>query len=157
MGEGERKQLGCVHGNSVGVGRTLAARLFLAGNADAKMDYTNIASVVFSEPTIGTVGLTEVGTFILSAYSLLCSSRTCFISAVVFEKSTLPIRSCVTLMFTANFTQEEAVKRFGKENITVYQAYFTNLYHSLTSRKPKTLMRLVRSHPPREVLSVRQV
>jgi len=38
-------------------GRVLAEALF--GEGKAKMDYTNIPTAVFSEPTIGTVGLTE--------------------------------------------------------------------------------------------------
>lgn len=43
---------------AIAAGRKLAARLF-KGDATAKMDYTNVATVVFSHPPIGTVGLTE--------------------------------------------------------------------------------------------------
>jgi glutathione reductase (NADPH) len=56
--------LGDVTGNialtpvAIAAGRKLADRLF-GGVADAKLDYTNIATVVFSHPAIGTVGLTE--------------------------------------------------------------------------------------------------
>lgn len=43
---------------AIKAGRTLAERLF-NGQTDAKMDYTDIPTVVFSHPAIGTVGLTE--------------------------------------------------------------------------------------------------
>jgi len=43
---------------AIAAGRRLADRLF-DGRSDAKLDYSNIASVVFSHPPIGTVGLSE--------------------------------------------------------------------------------------------------
>jgi glutathione reductase (NADPH) len=43
---------------AIAAGRKLADRLFNHQN-DARLDYTNIASVIFSHPPIGTVGLTE--------------------------------------------------------------------------------------------------
>mmetsp|Transcript_46659 Transcript_46659/g.117544 ORF Transcript_46659/g.117544 Transcript_46659/m.117544 type:complete len:451 (-) Transcript_46659:115-1467(-) len=43
---------------AIAAGRKLADRLF-GGVADAKLDYTNIPTVVFSHPPIGTVGMTE--------------------------------------------------------------------------------------------------
>jgi glutathione reductase (NADPH) len=43
---------------AIAAGRHLADRLF-GGVADARLDYENIPSVVFSHPPIGTVGLTE--------------------------------------------------------------------------------------------------
>jgi glutathione reductase (NADPH) len=43
---------------AIAAGRQLAARLF-NGKPNAKFDYTNVPSVVFSHPPIGTVGLTE--------------------------------------------------------------------------------------------------
>lgn len=43
---------------AIAAGRKLAHRLF-NGRPDSKVDYTNIPSVVFSHPPIGTVGLTE--------------------------------------------------------------------------------------------------
>ncbi|KAL6048050.1 Glutathione reductase [Balamuthia mandrillaris] len=56
--------LGDVCGNvlltpvAIAAGRLLSERLF-NNKADSKLDYTNIPSVVFSHPPIGTVGLTE--------------------------------------------------------------------------------------------------
>ncbi len=43
---------------AVKAGRLLSERLF-NGQTDAKMDYTNVPTVVFSHPPIGTIGLTE--------------------------------------------------------------------------------------------------
>ncbi|MBL1260331.1 MAG: glutathione-disulfide reductase [Thiotrichaceae bacterium] len=43
---------------AIAAGRQLADRLF-AGKLDAKLDQSNIPSVVFSHPPIGTVGMTE--------------------------------------------------------------------------------------------------
>ena len=43
---------------AIAAGRRLADRLF-GGQKDAALDYENIASVVFSHPPIGTVGLSE--------------------------------------------------------------------------------------------------
>ncbi|KAF7194669.1 Glutathione reductase [Pseudocercospora fuligena] len=43
---------------AIAAGRKLADRLF-GGKADAKLEYENIPSVVFSHPVCGTVGLTE--------------------------------------------------------------------------------------------------
>jgi glutathione-disulfide reductase len=43
---------------AIAAGRRLAARLF-GDQPDSRVDYTNVPSVVFSHPPIGTVGLTE--------------------------------------------------------------------------------------------------
>ena len=40
-------------------------------------------------------------------------------------------------------TEKEANEKFGSENVTVYESKFTPLYHSMTSRKPQTVMKLV--------------
>ena len=43
---------------AIAAGRKLAHRLF-DSKSDSKLDYTNIPTVVFSHPPIGTVGMTE--------------------------------------------------------------------------------------------------
>lgn len=94
---------------AIAAGRRLAARLF---NREplAKLDYNNIASVVFSHPPIGTVGMTE----------------------------------------------EEAIAKYGKENIKVYQSNFINMYYSVmdSQDKRKTLMKLVTLRPTEKILGI---
>ncbi|NXU47791.1 GSHR protein, partial [Turnix velox] len=81
---------------AIAAGRKLAHRLF-EGKQDSRLDYSNIPTVVFSHPPIGTVGLTE----------------------------------------------EEAMATYGKENVKVYNTSFTPLYHAITQRKVKCVMKLV--------------
>ena len=47
-----------LHTVAIAAGRKLAHRLF-EPKPDSKLDYTNIPTVVFSHPPIGTVGMTE--------------------------------------------------------------------------------------------------
>jgi hypothetical protein len=51
------------HPVAIAAGRKLAHRLF-DNQPTLKQDYTNIPTVVFSHPTIGTVGLTEGSNFV---------------------------------------------------------------------------------------------
>uniref|UniRef100_A0A8D0H7L2 Glutathione reductase n=1 Tax=Sphenodon punctatus TaxID=8508 RepID=A0A8D0H7L2_SPHPU len=81
---------------AIAAGRKLAHRLF-EGKEDSKLDYSNIPTVVFSHPPIGTVGLTEA----------------------------------------------EAISTYGKENVKVYTTSFTPMYHAVTKRKTKCIMKLV--------------
>ncbi|XP_054842650.1 glutathione reductase, mitochondrial [Eublepharis macularius] len=81
---------------AIAAGRKLAHRLF-EGKEDSKLDYTNIPTVVFSHPPIGTVGLTEA----------------------------------------------EAVAVYGRENIKIYTTSFIPMYHAVTTRKTKCVMKLV--------------
>jgi len=92
---------------AIAAGRRLADRLF-GGQLDAKLDYIDIPTVIFSHPPIGSVGLSEA----------------------------------------------DASARFGAENVKVYAARFTNLYHSLTEHKPKTSMKLVTVGPEERVVGV---
>jgi len=80
---------------AIQAGRLLADRIF--GGKDVHMSYEQIPTAVFSEPPIGTVGLTE----------------------------------------------EQAVERFGTEQVRVYKAAFTPLLHNLTDRKSRTFVKLV--------------
>uniref|UniRef100_A0A8C9EK89 glutathione-disulfide reductase n=1 Tax=Pavo cristatus TaxID=9049 RepID=A0A8C9EK89_PAVCR len=81
---------------AIAAGRKLALRLF--GNQQyARLDYSNIPTVVFSHPPIGTVGLTE----------------------------------------------DEAISVHGKDNVKIYSTSFTPMYHAVTQRKVKCVMKLV--------------
>ena len=92
---------------AIAAGRQLAERLF-NGQKDAHLDYSNIASVIFSHPPIGTIGLSE---------SL-------------------------------------ARSEFGDKQVQVYSSTFTNMYHALTDRKPKTKMKLIVVGPEERVVGL---
>ncbi|OXB58886.1 hypothetical protein ASZ78_012730 [Callipepla squamata] len=81
---------------AIAAGRKLAHRLF-GNQKDARLDYSNIPTVVFSHPPIGTVGLTE----------------------------------------------DEAISVHGKDNVKIYSTSFTPMYHAVTQRKVKCVMKLV--------------
>ena len=79
---------------AIAAARHLAERLF-NNRLQAKLDYDNIPSVVFSHPPIGTVGMTE----------------------------------------------EEARERYGE--VKVYQSRFTNMLHTFSAHKEKSVMKLI--------------
>ncbi|KAM3848906.1 glutathione reductase, mitochondrial [Vipera latastei] len=81
---------------AIAAGRKLAHRLF-ENKKDFKLDYSNIPTVVFSHPPIGTVGLTEA----------------------------------------------EAINAYGKESVKIYITSFVPMYHAITERKTKCVMKLV--------------
>ena len=61
------------------------------------LDYTNVATVVFSHPAIGSIG----------------------------------------------YTEEQAIKEFGEENIKVYKSSFTPMYSAITSHRQPCFMKLI--------------
>lgn len=85
---------------AIAAGRRLADRIF-GGIANSKVSYELVPTVVFSHPTIGTIGMTE----------------------------------------------QEAVAKYGQDNIKVYKSKFPNLYYGPFSmesdEKPKTFMKLI--------------
>jgi glutathione reductase (NADPH) len=92
---------------AIAAGRRLSDRLF-GGQTDRYLDYGNIPTVVFGEPPIGTVGLTE----------------------------------------------EAARAQFGDEAVTVFRSGFVPMYYSMTTRKPRTDMKLVTVGPEHRVVGV---
>jgi len=87
---------------AIAAGRRLADRLFGPEQyKNAKVSYENVPTVVFSHPTIGTIGLTE----------------------------------------------ENAIAKYGIDNITVYKSRFANLFYGIFDvdydDKPKTAMKVI--------------
>jgi glutathione reductase (NADPH) len=80
---------------AIAAGRRLSDRLF-GGMSGRRLDYTNIPTVIFSHPPIGTVGLSEA------------AARTAHGSAV-----------------------------------RIYHSSFVPMYHAMTTRKPRTEIKLV--------------
>eukprot|EP00112_Aurelia_sp_Birch-Aquarium-sp1_P016383 Seg371.3 transcript_id=Seg371.3/GoldUCD/mRNA.D3Y31 product="Glutathione reductase mitochondrial" protein_id=Seg371.3/GoldUCD/D3Y31 len=95
---------------AIAAGRRLAHRIF-NNEKDLKLNYNNIPTVVFSHPTIGTVGLTE----------------------------------------------EEAKRKYGEENIKIYESLFVNLYFALSETKQKTHMKLVCLKPQEKILGLHMI
>lgn len=81
---------------AIAAGRKLADRIF-GDQHDAKLNYKNIPSVIFSHPPIGTVGLTE----------------------------------------------QEAVSRFGRDEIKIYESRFTNIFYGPLQEKSPTFVKLI--------------
>jgi glutathione reductase (NADPH) len=91
---------------AIAAGRRLSDRLF-GGQADRKLDYSQVPTVVFSHPPIGTVGLTEA----------------------------------------------QARAEHGAQ-VKVYTSSFVPMYHALTTRKPRCVMKMVVAGPEERVLGV---
>lgn len=81
---------------AIAAGRRLSERLF-NGKTDEHLDYTNVPTVVFTHPTIATIGLTE----------------------------------------------QQAVEKYGKEEIKIYSSTFTPMYFALGDYRQKCDMKLV--------------
>eukprot|EP00116_Pleurobrachia_bachei_P012321 sb/3472583/ len=48
----------------------------------------------------------------------------------------------------------EAEAQYGADNIKVYQSKFTNMYYSMTTRKPKTYMKLICVLPEERIVGL---
>jgi glutathione reductase (NADPH) len=95
---------------AIAAGRRLSDRLF-GGQTDRHLDYTNIPTVIFGHPPIGTVGLSEVA----------------------------------------------ARAQYGDASVKIYRSGFVPMYHALTTRKPRTDMKLVTVGPEQRVVGVHVV
>jgi len=92
---------------AIAAGRQLGARLF-GQQPDARVDYSNIPSVVFAHPPVATVGL----------------------------------------------TQDEAIARYGHDQVTVYKSMFTPMRHALTNHAVTTAIKLVCSGTDEKVVGI---
>jgi glutathione reductase (NADPH) len=55
---------------------------------------------------------------------------------------------------TVGMTEREARSRYGDEQIKIYQTRFTPMYYALSSRKPKTVMKLIVQGEEERVLGI---
>ena len=44
---------------------------------------------------------------------------------------------------TVGLTEEQAVKRYGVDNVTIYEGRFTNIYYAMTQKKSPTVVKLI--------------
>jgi glutathione reductase (NADPH) len=58
---------------------------------------------------------------------------------------------------SVGLTEPEAIEKYGKENIKIYNSTFTNMYHAVTSRKTKTVVKLICLLPTEKVLGLHVV
>lgn len=97
---------------AIATGRRLADRLY-GGLPNAKMDFDNVPTVVFSHPPIGTCGMTE----------------------------------------------DQAICKYGKDNIKIYNSSFVNLWYGPffgggTGAKPVTKYKLITLLPDEKVIGL---
>jgi glutathione reductase (NADPH) len=91
---------------AIAAGRRLSDRLF-GDMPERRLDYSQVPTVIFSHPPIGTVGLTEA----------------------------------------------QARERHGAQ-VKVYTSSFVPMYHAMTTRKPRCVMKLVCAGPEERVVGV---
>jgi glutathione reductase (NADPH) len=95
---------------AIAAGRRLSDRLF-GGQPERHLEYTNIPTVVFGHPPIGTVGMTE----------------------------------------------DEARAEYGDAAVTVFRSGFVPMYHAMTTRKPRSEMKLVTVGPEKRVVGIHAI
>lgn len=96
---------------AIAAGRKLAARLFGPEQfRTAKLDYTNIPSVVFAHPEVGSIGLTE----------------------------------------------PQAVEKYGRENLKIYETSFTAMYYAMMEpdQKGPTAYKLICHRPEEKIVGL---
>jgi len=76
------------------------------------------------------------------------------------QNSFLPYKDIPTVVFshpplgTIGFTEEEAVEKFGRENVKVYKTAFTPLYNAIMKHSTKTVMKIICSGPEEKVIGL---
>jgi len=58
---------------------------------------------------------------------------------------------------SVGLSEEQAIAKFGKDNVKVFSTTFTNMYHALITRKSKTFMRMVTTGPQEKVVGLHVV
>ena len=55
---------------------------------------------------------------------------------------------------TVGMSEAEAVAAFGEDNVEVHKSTFTNMYHAMTTRKTKTMVKMVCQKPDLKVVGL---
>jgi len=55
---------------------------------------------------------------------------------------------------TVGLTETEAIKKYGHDGIKIYQTRFTDMFHALTERKPKTAMKLIVAGSQEKIIGI---
>ncbi|VDM07414.1 unnamed protein product [Wuchereria bancrofti] len=129
---------------AIAAGRCLAHRLF-NNEINSRLDYKNIPSVVFSHPTLGTIGLTEgenLVTFNLRSKKLSQLSLCTIFLLYYFHVFTLD-RFLFSLYNSEFLILAQAVDQYGKNNLTIYKTKFNPMYYAVTQHKEPTMMKLI--------------
>ncbi|XP_057608903.1 glutathione reductase, mitochondrial [Chionomys nivalis] len=55
---------------------------------------------------------------------------------------------------TVGLTEDEAIHKYGKENVKIYSTAFTPMYHAVTTRKTKCVMKMVCANKEEKVVGI---
>jgi glutathione reductase (NADPH) len=47
---------------------------------------------------------------------------------------------------SVGLSETQAIEKYGKDNIKVYQTKYTGMYYAVTDHKPKSLVKMVRTN-----------
>ncbi|XP_032474222.1 glutathione reductase, mitochondrial [Phocoena sinus] len=76
------------------------------------------------------------------------------------EDSKLDYDNIPTVVFshppigTVGLTEDEAIYKYGKENVKIYSTSFTPMYHAVTKRKTKCVMKMVCANKEEKVVGI---
>uniref|UniRef100_A0A8C6R4W9 Glutathione reductase, mitochondrial n=1 Tax=Nannospalax galili TaxID=1026970 RepID=A0A8C6R4W9_NANGA len=76
------------------------------------------------------------------------------------EDSKLDYENIPTVVFshppigTVGLTEDEAIHKYGKDNVKIYSTAFTPLYHAVTTRKTKCVMKMVCANKEEKVVGI---
>ncbi|VDD87940.1 unnamed protein product [Enterobius vermicularis] len=100
------------------------------------------------------------GKFLLTPVAIAAGRRLAHRLFNMEEKNHLVYENIPTVVFshppigTVGMTEEAAVRKYGKENITIYQSRFNPMYYAVTSHKEPTIMKIICSGDEEKVVGV---
>eukprot|EP00055_Hartaetosiga_balthica_P003217 m.6956 g.6956 ORF g.6956 m.6956 type:complete len:485 (-) comp2680_c0_seq1:64-1518(-) len=71
-----------------------------------------------------------------------------YIPTVIFSHPTIA---------TCGYTEGQAIEKYGKDQLKIYRAKFTAMYHAMTDRKQATVMKLICAGPFEEVVGLHMI